>query len=89
MIDTEYFEGRSAEDRQPRTWKEIAWEIFCTACWGAFIGCVLATLPGCAMTKEGPRVEVCRFQLLGQTSDGMPVVATTCVSPEAFAESQK
>lgn len=50
---------------------------------------ILAGLSGCATTKEGPRQEVCRFQLLGQTTSGLPVVATLCVTPEQFAESQK
>lgn len=61
--------------------------------WLAIIGCVIFLLAGCATepkeASKSPRSEVCLLQLLGQTDSGVPVVRTTCVSPEAFAESQK
>ena len=56
--------------------------------WAIFLVGLLLILPGCA-TKEEPRSEVCFLQLLGRTQDGLSVVASQCVSPEAFAESQK
>ena len=80
--ETEWFEGK-------RYQRPI---ILPLICWIGFVlGLIflLAGLSGCATTTEGPRQEVCMFQLLGQTSNGMPVVALSCVTPEAFAESQK
>ena len=62
-------------------------------CWIGVVLVViflLAGLSGCATTKEETAdVRVCAFQLLGQTGNGMPVVKMLCVTPEAFAESQK
>lgn len=70
--------------------------IFPLIAWLAAIGfvIVLAVLvAGCATepkeASKSPRSEVCLLQLLGQTDSGVPVVRTTCVSTEEFAESQK
>lgn len=84
MIETEWFEGRIVDEHSRYYWGRIAMEVACAVC----LGVILVPLSGCA-TKEGPRSEVCVFRLLGNNQDGMPVVVTTCVSPEAFAESQK
>lgn len=83
--DSEWFQGNVAEEQHERCyWRRIGFLIFTALALAA----IFAPLMGCA-TKEGPRQEVCSFQLLGQTSSGLPVVALTCVSPESFAESQK
>lgn len=83
---TNWFEGRSVDEHYQRCdWTRIVLEIGCAV----IAGILLAGLPGCATTEEGPRASVCTFQLVGQTSSGLPVVITTCVTPEQFAESQK
>lgn len=86
MRDTEWFQGRRV-DEHPRP------IIFPLISWLAAIGFtifLLVLISGCATTKEdGPRNEVCLFRLLGNTEDGVPVVNAICVTPEAFAESQK
>jgi hypothetical protein len=79
--DSEWFQGHVVQDDCET--------IMPMPFWALILGALIVCLQGCATTKEGPRNEVCMFRLLGNTSDGMPVVATTCVSPEAFAESQK
>lgn len=59
--------------------------------WLSIIGCailLMAGLSGCA-SSPSPRSEVCFLRILGSTENGMPVVAQTCMTPEAFAESQK
>jgi hypothetical protein len=51
------------------------------------VGCLLVGLSGCASTESGPRV--CYVKPMGATEDGSWVVAQMCMTPEAFAESQK
>lgn len=47
---------------------------------------VALLLFGCAGTRDA---EVCYLKLMGQTEDGFTVVAQQCMTPAAFAESQK
>jgi hypothetical protein len=44
-------------------------------------------LAGCATGTEEPKV--CLLRMLGLTEGGFSVVAQQCMTPEAFAESQK
>jgi hypothetical protein len=86
--ETNWFQDYDGEKETPAErcfWRKVGFSIFI----GISLALILGPLYGCSTTKEGPRNEVCMFRLLGNTSDGMPVVATTCVTPEAFAESQK
>lgn len=82
--ETEWFEGKREHPRPI---------ILPLICWIGVVLVViflLAGLSGCATTKEETAdVRVCAFQLIGQTGSGLPVVKMQCVSPEAFAESQK
>lgn len=48
---------------------------------------MLIFLVGCAATK--PEQKVCFVKFLGKTEEGMVVVNQVCMTPEAFAESQK
>jgi len=61
--------------------------------WLGVIACVIGILGslGCATPKESPspRTEVCYLRLLGQTEDGMSVVATHCMTPEQFKGAQQ
>lgn len=84
MMNWTEYEDEQETPAERCFWRKVGYAIFI----GFALAVILGPLVGCA-TKEGPRNEVCMFRLLGNTQDGMPVVATTCVSPEAFAESQK
>lgn len=86
--ETQWFQDHGLDDQHERCyWRRIGFIL--TAALALAV--ILAPLVGCATQekKEEPRNEVCSFQLLGQTSSGMPVVAMTCVPPEAFAAAQK
>ena len=81
--ETEWFEGK-------RYQRPIILPLLCWIGVVLVVIFLLAGLSGCATTKEETAdVRVCAFQLLGQTGSGMPVVKMMCVTPEAFAESQK
>jgi hypothetical protein len=84
---TEWFQGHQVDEREREHerayWSRIGMELACAVA----AGLILAGLPGCA--SPSPRSEVCTMQLLGQTEARVPVVAMHCITPEAFAESQK
>lgn len=78
---TEWFEGHQVDDELERVyWGRVVTELACAVCLGLL-------LAGCA--SPSPRSEVCFLRLLGNTEDGMSVVAQACMTPEEFAESQK
>ena len=92
--DTEWFSG-CTQNANDCTQKRNT--ILPLILWAGVVACVLFIafgLSGCAsepkeVPKSGPRVEVCYLQLLGQTEDGMSVVAQQCVTPAEFTASQK
>lgn len=63
-----------------------------TPYWVLLLGALgIALLPiwGCATAPAESETKVCFIKPMGQTQNGMLVVAQSCMSPEAFAESQK
>jgi hypothetical protein len=48
--------------------------------------CFALSLMGCATNDA---MNVCFVKMMGHTEDGLTVIAQHCMSPEAFAESQK
>jgi hypothetical protein len=55
---------------------------------GALLTILIILLAGCATPAE-PETHVCFMKLLGHTEQGYSVVTQQCMTPEAFAESQK
>lgn len=57
---------------------------------GALLTILLILLAGCATPAPSePETHVCFMKLLGHTEQGYSVVTQQCMTPEAFAESQK
>ena len=84
--DTRWFHDDSVLPGEERT------TILPLVLWALVIACVLFLATGCATEEPkstGPRTEVCLLQILGQTESGVPVVKSTCVTPEEFAKSQQ
>ena len=77
---TEWFEGRTVDEEAGQT-------ILPMPFWVALIAAALALLPGCATTE--PSAQVCFMRMMGVTEHGYSVVQQLCMTPEAFAESQK
>lgn len=63
-------------------WRRVGFVIFAAAC----LAVILLPVMGCATARDA---EVCFMRIMGQTEDGTTVVAQQCMTPEAFAESQK
>lgn len=59
-------------------------------CWiASFVVAIVlvASLTGCASTSG--EVRICYVELVGKTETGLFVEAQVCMTPEAYAESQK
>jgi hypothetical protein len=81
----EWFEGRSIVP-QPINyrpwWLDVLLGLGCVAIVFAIIG----GLSGCATSEDA---KVCFMKPIGVTEEGYTVAAVQCMTPEAFAESQK
>lgn len=75
--ETEWAEGRGVD--------EAGLTVLPLYFWLALVAVALL-LSGCATR---PQTEVCFMKVMGQTPEGYTVVGTHCMTPEAFAESQK
>lgn len=84
--EKEWFSGLHAEDRKMLSLKVLKWLVLAGIVLLAFAG-----LSGCATTATAPepQMSVCFMKLMGMTEDGTTVVAQSCMSPEAFAETQR
>lgn len=84
--DTNWFAGVNDDQYERCYWRRIGFIIFATLA----LALIFAPLMGCA-TKETPanRTEVCFMSMMGQTEEGYSVVATHCMTPEAFKAQQK
>ena len=86
MLNWAEYEEEQETPAERCFWRKVGFAVFI----GISLALLLGPLYGCATTKEETAdVRVCAFQLLGQTGSGLPVVKMQCVTPEAFAESQK
>lgn len=56
---------------------------------GLLAAALVALATGCASTPSAPEVRVCFMKMLGATEQGHSGVAQHCMTPEAFAETQK
>jgi hypothetical protein len=52
------------------------------------VGCLVVGISGCATTGSDV-YQICYVKVMGRTEDGTLVAAQTCMTPDAFAESQK
>ena len=83
MTDTDWFEGRTAEEKHERCyWRRVGFVIF-FAIAGALL---LGPLMGCA---TDPVAQVCYMRHMGRTEEGYTVVMQACQSPEDFQAGQK
>ena len=81
------YEGEQETPAERCFWRKVGFSIFI----GISLALLLGPLYGCSSVspQSKPRSEVCSMRLLGNTGDGVPVVAMACVTPEQFAEMQK
>lgn len=84
MYDSEWFQGRSVDEHEVAYWGRVITEIACAV----IAGIILGGISGCA-TKEEAQLQYCFLEYVGETDGGLSVVKSICLSPEAFAESQK
>lgn len=83
----EYFYGHSVPHEEDDTGKR-----FYQFRVGALLAILLVILAGCATAKPKLAVEemrVCYVELIGKTETGLFVEAQVCMTPEAYAETQK
>lgn len=78
--ETEWFHGNSVD------WEPVVIAAGRLSKYAALI-LLLLLIVGCAATE--PEARICFVQLVGQTEQGLTVIAQQCMTPEAFAESQK
>lgn len=79
--------GYVAEQKQQRCyWRRVGFSIFLAI---AVVVVLVPMLTSCATTSTEPETKICYLQVIGKTSEGYTVVAQQCLTPEAFAESQK
>lgn len=83
--ETEWFSGDSVEKAHVRCyWRRIGFAVFAALAAALLL---FPLLTGCASAE--PEKRVCFVQRLGMTEEGLTVVAQLCMTPEAFAETQK
>lgn len=85
MTDQEWFEGDSLDRMERCYWRRIGFLIFAALA----LAVIFLPLMGCATKISDGRTEVCFLQPLGQTEEGYTVVASHCMTPEAFKASQR
>ena len=85
MTDTDWFEGRTAEEKHERCyWRRVGFVIFLAIAFALILG----PLMGCA-TAEEVTAKVCYMRHIGKTEEGYTIVLQACQSPESFAASQQ
>lgn len=82
MTETPWFHDRHVDEpEQDETGKR-----FYQFRVGALLAILIVILAGCATARDA---EVCYVKPMGNTEEGLIVVLQQCLTPEAFAESQK
>lgn len=82
--ETEWFEAKDRVQYERCYWRRVGFAVFFAIAMGLIL---LPLLSGCASAE--PENRICFMQFLGKTESGWTVAATQCMTPEAFAESQK
>lgn len=83
--ETDWFQGASLDKAHQRCfWRRIGFGVFFAIAAALLL---FPLLTGCATTE--PENRICFMKSIGATEDDWAVVASRCMTPGAFQESQK